>query len=179
MATVTTGSDRAWGARPPKSALRLWTRYCLQWGWGPLLWLLVRLPLIVLALLDVEIPQSGRGPMGKPRWRRRIWIDRERLRLERITEPREQERELRQLLADHRLNCVPPRPGAPAPLPCSGGIHRLDIDDSYYRLLGARRAYEIAHGEYGWRLAENAERHLPTWLELRCPGPEERARRPL
>ncbi|MEV6112347.1 hypothetical protein AB0L59_07405 [Streptomyces sp. NPDC052109] len=79
---------------------------------------------------------------------------------------------------DHRLNCVPPRPGAVPPLPCSGGVHRLAIEDSYYRLLGARRAFDIAHGEYGWRLAENAERHLPTWLELRCPGPADRDRRP-
>ncbi|GHA18943.1 hypothetical protein ACFOOM_04665 [Streptomyces echinoruber] len=169
MTTATTGSNRVWDSRPPKSALRVWTRYCIQWLWGPPLWLLVRMPLIVLALLDVEVPQPSRGDMPKPRWRQRIWIDRERLRLERITDPQAQERELRQLLADHRLNCVPPRPGAPAPLPCSGGKHRLTVADSYFRLLGARRAFGIAHNEFGWVLAENAEAKLPGRLELTCP----------
>jgi hypothetical protein len=47
--------------------------------------------------------------------------NRERLRLDRIRDPQEQERDLRQFLADHRLNCVPPRPGAPVPLPCPRG----------------------------------------------------------
>ena len=168
--TSTKAADRAWSPRPPKSALRLWTRYCLQWVWGPPLWLLIRTPLILLALLDVEVQQSGRGPLEKPRWRRRMWIDWDRLRRERITEPHEQERELRHLLAGHRPNCLTARPGASAPLPCStGGGHRLAIVDSYYRLLGARRAYEIVHGEYNWRLADNAEKHLPTRLALRCP----------
>ncbi|MER6736412.1 hypothetical protein [Streptomyces puniciscabiei] len=32
-ASVPTASGRAWGARPPTSPLRLWTRYCLQWLW--------------------------------------------------------------------------------------------------------------------------------------------------
>ncbi|MFK4103435.1 hypothetical protein ACI2L1_25830 [Streptomyces sp. NPDC019531] len=96
-------------------------------------------------------------------------MDRERLRLDRIRDPQEQERELRQLLADHRLNCVPPRSGAPAPLPCSGGKHRLGIDDCYFRLLGARRALDIAHNEFGWVLVDGAEKKAPGWLQLRCP----------
>ncbi|MFF9311185.1 hypothetical protein ACF1BS_09780 [Streptomyces sp. NPDC014748] len=107
--------------------------------------------------------------MRKPRWRRRIWIDRERLRLERNTDPQAQERELRQLLSDHSLTCVPTRPGAAPPLPCPGGRHRLDIDDSYYRPLGARRAVGIARSEYGRVLADNTERSLPGRLRLRCP----------
>ncbi|WP_330459287.1 hypothetical protein OIB37_21840 [Streptomyces sp. NBC_00820] len=164
-----TSSNRAWDPRPPKSALRIWTRYCLQWVWGPPLWLLVRLPLILLALLDVEITSSDVSRLGKPRWWARMWIDRERLLLERITDPHAQERELRQLLDDHRLNCVPVHPGAGAPIPCSGGRHHLAVEAGYYRLLGARRAYEIAHTEYSWLLAENAEKHLPAWLQLRCP----------
>ncbi|MGW4273031.1 hypothetical protein ACWEGQ_11850 [Streptomyces seoulensis] len=87
MTTVTNGSDGVWGPRPPKSELRLWSRYCFQWLWGPPVWLLARLPLLLLTVLDVEAPQSGRGRMRRPRWRRRIWLDRERLRLERITDP--------------------------------------------------------------------------------------------
>jgi hypothetical protein len=43
------------------------------------------------------------------------------------------------------------------------------MDQSYYRLIGAARALEIAHDEYGWILAENAEKKLPGWLELTCP----------
>ncbi|MGW4319479.1 hypothetical protein ACWEMW_09820 [Streptomyces sp. NPDC004684] len=107
--------------------------------------------------------------MRKPRWRRRIWIDRERLRVERITDPQAQERELRQLLSDHSLTCAPTRPGAALPLPCPGGRHRLDIDDSSYRPLGARRAVGIAHSEYGRVLADNTLRSLPGRLRLRCP----------
>lgn len=161
--------SRAWAPRLPKAGLRVWSRYCLQWVWMPVLWVFARIPLILLALLDVEVQQSGRDRMRRPRWRRRLWIDRERLRLERITDPGEQERELRMLLEDHRLHCVPARPGAPAPLPCSGGIHQLGVDDSYYRLLGAHRAWEIAHHEYGWELADGADAKLPGWLDLRCP----------
>ncbi|MET7286172.1 hypothetical protein [Streptomyces sp. NPDC005573] len=156
-----------WAARPPKSPLRIWTRYCLQWVWGPLLWVLARLPLVLLSLLDVEVQRSGRGPR-KPRRRSRIWIDRDRLRLEGVSDPRQQERELRQLLAGHRLNCVPPRPGAAPPLPCSGGVHHLDVEDCHYRLLGARQAFTIAHDAFGWVLSDDADRHLPTWLLLRC-----------
>ncbi|MER8059156.1 MULTISPECIES: hypothetical protein [unclassified Streptomyces] len=169
MTSASTSANRAWDPRAPKSSLRVWARYCLQWLWGPPLWLLARLPLILLALLEVEVTESGRGRMGKPRWRRRMWVDRQRLRLDRMTDPHEQERELRNLLADHRLNCVPVRPGEAPPLACSGGFHRLAIEDSYYRLLGARRAFAIAHDEFGWVLCENAERDLPERLELRCP----------
>ncbi|MFI0240958.1 hypothetical protein [Streptomyces sp. NPDC016845] len=169
MTATTSATSRAWAPRPPKSALRVWSRYCLQWVWGPVLWLLARIPLLVLALLEVEVQQSGHGRMRKPRWRRRLWIDRDRLRLDRIADPGEQERELRVLLQDHRLNCVPPRAGAPVPLPCGGGVHRLGVDDSYYRLLGARRAWEIAHHEFGWELADGADAKLPGWLDLRCP----------
>jgi hypothetical protein len=172
--TSTQATDRIWGARPPKSALRLWTRYCLQWVWGPPLWLLTRLPLLLLIVLEVDVPGSDTR-LQRPRWWRRIWVYRDRLRLERITEPCEQERQLRQLLAGHRLNCVRP-PGTP-PLPCSAGVHRLAIEDNYYRLLGARRAFDIAHNEFGWLLAENAEAKLPRWLELRCSGPAGRDRR--
>lgn len=67
------------------------------------------------------------------------------------------------------LTCVPTRPGAAPPLPCPGGRHRLDIDDSSYRPLGARRAVGIAHSEYGRVLADNTERGLPGRLRLRCP----------
>ncbi|MFF7548067.1 hypothetical protein ACFZCU_31175 [Streptomyces canus] len=169
MSTMTSGFGREWNPRPPKSASRIWARYCVQWLWGPFIWLLARIPLLLLTVLEVEVQGSGTGRTRKPRWRRRIWVDRERLRLDRIRDPLEQERELRQFLEDHRLNCVPPRPGAPAPLPCSGGRHRLGIDDCYYRLLGARRALEIAHNEFGWVLADAGEKKLPVWLQLRCP----------
>ncbi|MFF4601158.1 hypothetical protein ACFY12_00160 [Streptomyces sp. NPDC001339] len=169
MSTMATGSVRAWAPRPPKSPLLIWTRYCLQWVWGPALWVLACIPLLLLTLLEVEVQQSGRGRLRKPRWRRRIWVDRERFRLDRITDPQQQERELRQLLADHRLNCVPARPGAVVPLPCSGGKHRLGIDDSYYRLLGEGRALEIAHNEFGWVPVDRVKEKLPGWLQLRCP----------
>jgi hypothetical protein len=171
MSTVTAGSARSWAPRKPKSSLRIWTRYGVQWVWGPPVWVLVRIPIILLTLLEVEVSGSGSGRARKSRWRRRIWVDRERLRLDRITDPQEQERELRQLLKDHRPNCIPQKPGASAPLPCSGGKHRLGIDDSYYRLLGARRALDIAHNEFGWVLADGAETKLPGWLQLRCPSP--------
>ncbi|MEV8064698.1 hypothetical protein AB0P32_00895 [Streptomyces sp. NPDC085995] len=164
-----TAATTAWGPRPPKSALHLWSRYCFQWLWEPPVWLLARLPLLLLTVLEVEVPQSGRGRMREPRWRRRIWIDRERPRLERNADPQAQERELRQLLSDHSLTRVPTRPGAAPPLPCPGGRHRLDIDDSPYRPLGARRAVGIAHSEYGRVLADNTERSLPGRLRLRCP----------
>ncbi|MEU6353454.1 hypothetical protein ABZ896_29710 [Streptomyces sp. NPDC047072] len=166
---MTSGFTKKWEPRAAKSALRIWTRYCVQWVWGPVVWVVARIPLLLLAVLEVEVQGSGTGRARKPRWRRRIWVDRERLRLERIRDPHEQEREFRQFLADHCLNCVPPRPGAPIPLPCSGGRHRLDVDDCYYRLLGARRALEIAHGEFGWVLVEGAEAKVPGWLRLRCP----------
>ncbi|WP_330338330.1 hypothetical protein [Streptomyces sp. NBC_00557] len=174
--TSTQATDHAWSPRPPRSALRLWTRYCLQWVWGPPLWLLTRLPLLVLILLEVDdLPSSNRG-LTRPRWWRRMWIDLDRLRRERVTDPHVQEQGLRRMLDHQRLRCVPVQPEGAPPIPCPGGVHSVVIEQSYYRILGARRAYEIAHGEYGWRLAENAERHLPTWLELRCPGTENRDR---
>ncbi|MEU1479249.1 hypothetical protein [Streptomyces sp. NPDC005760] len=170
MSTTTRGFHREWEPRPPKSALRIWVRYGVQWIWGPVIWLLARIPLLLLAVLEIEVQGSGTGRrMRKPRWRRRIWVDRERLRLDRIRDPQVQERELRQLLADHRLNCVPPRPGAPVPLPCPGGRHRLGLDDCYYRLLGARRALGIACDEFGWVPVDGVEKKLPGWLQLRCP----------
>lgn len=169
MSTVTRGVGREWDPRPPKSAFGIWVRYCVQWIWGPVIWLLARIPLLLLTVLEIEVQGSGTGRTRKPRWRRRIWVDRERLRLDRIRDPQIQERELRQLLADHRLNCVPPRFGVPAPLPCSGGKHRLGIDDCYYRLLGARRALDIACNEFGWVPADGFEKKLPGWLQLRCP----------
>ncbi|MFJ9151546.1 hypothetical protein ACIRP7_26600 [Streptomyces sp. NPDC102270] len=167
---MTGGYGREWEPRPPKPALRIWTRYFLQWIWGPLVWVLARIPLLLLAVLEVDVQSSGTGRARKPRWRRRIWVDRERLRLDRIRDPQEQERELRQFLADHRLNCVPPRPGAPVPLPCSGVKHRLGVDDCYYRLLGARRALDIAHNEFGWVPTDGFEKKLPDRLQLRYPG---------
>ncbi|WP_328780119.1 hypothetical protein OHQ89_15435 [Streptomyces canus] len=169
MSTMTGGFGREWDPRPPKPALRIWTRYFLQWLWGPLVWVLARIPLLLLTVLEIDVQGSGTGRARKPRWRRRIWVDRERLCLDRIRDPQEQERELRQFLADHRLNCVPPRPGAPVPLPCSGGKHRLGVDDCYYRLLGARRALDIAHNDFGWVSADGFEKKLPEWLQLRCP----------
>lgn len=169
MTSLATTHSRAWSPRRPKSSLRFWARYCVQWVWGPPVWLLVRIPIILLTLLEVDIASSSATPGSKARWRRRLWVDRERLRLDRIADPREQEREWRQLLTDRSLNCVPPRPGAPAPLPCSGGVHRLDADDSFFRLIGAGRALDIAGSEFGWVLAPGAEKDLPTWLRLRCP----------
>ncbi|MFF3915393.1 hypothetical protein ACFYZB_18165 [Streptomyces sp. NPDC001852] len=46
------------------------------------------------------------------------------------------------------------------------------------RATEARRASGIAHGAYGRHRAENAERHQPTRLELRCPGSAGRDPRP-
>ncbi|MFI1366095.1 hypothetical protein [Streptomyces griseochromogenes] len=170
--TSTEAANRAWGPQAPKSASRLWTRYCVQWLWGPPLWLLTRLPLIVLIVLDVDEIPSSDSTARRPRWWRRMWISRDRLKRERTTDPSAQEQEIRRMLDHHRRRCVPLRPKEGAPVPCLGGVHSLFIEQSFYRVLGARRAYEIAHGEYNWRLAENAEKHLPTWLELRCSGSE-------
>ncbi|MEU6395104.1 hypothetical protein [Streptomyces sp. NPDC046939] len=50
-----------------------------------------------------------------------------------------------------------------------GCFHRLGIDDSYYRLLGARRAWEVAHYGFGWELAADVEGKLTGRLDLRCP----------
>ncbi|GHA18958.1 hypothetical protein GCM10010389_66010 [Streptomyces echinoruber] len=137
--------------------------------WGPPVWILTRIPLALLALLDVEVdPVGGTGARKAP-WRERIWIDRRRLRRERITDPQAQEKELRKILENNPLNCNPPGSGTVSRLRCESGGHHLGMDQSYYRLIGARRALEIAHNEYGWILDES-ESKLPFWLELTCPA---------
>jgi hypothetical protein len=170
--TTATASPQAWAPRSPKSALRLWTRYCAQWVWGPVFWVVLRLPLVLLALLDMDVQgQSSNGGTlnGKSRWRRRIWIDRERLSFERMTDPQEQEQALRQLLEMHRLKCVPQHAGEPPLKSCAGGRHQLNLIDSHYWLIGAWRALEIAQNEFNWTPTEEVGARLPGWLLLRCP----------
>ncbi|MHC5903157.1 hypothetical protein ACVNF4_04475 [Streptomyces sp. S6] len=150
----------AWSPRPPRSPLRVWTRYLAQWLWAPPFWLLVRLPLIVLALLEIDVPGPG-SPVSHRR--NRFWLTRAALRRSLLTDPQSQEGELRRLLAEHRPPCAAARG-----LPCTTRHHHLTIDDTYYRLLGARHAYRIAHTEYGWRLSPEVERGLPGRLVLRC-----------
>ncbi|MFD7921917.1 hypothetical protein ACFV3R_22145 [Streptomyces sp. NPDC059740] len=193
-----TDSGRAWAPRKPKSLVRIWSRYIVQWLWGPPLWLLVRLPIILLTVLEVDVQGTGSsGSFGRPRWRRRMWIDRERLRLDRATDPRQQEEELRRLLTDHLPPCLaqpgtgritPPRSGSTyrfardggdrpvvrtadggLDLSCGGGLYHLTIEDSHYRVIGAGRALEIARAEFGWVPADGVEKNLPQQLQLRCP----------
>ncbi|MFF4207542.1 hypothetical protein ACFYZ8_43705 [Streptomyces sp. NPDC001668] len=66
-----------------------------------------------------------------------------------------------------------------ADLPAASGRARsaaqvVQVDDSYFRQLGATRALQIA-GEHGWHLPEDTARYAPKWLVLRrrsVEGPE-------
>jgi hypothetical protein len=147
----------AWGPRPPKSAFRLWSRYVFQWVWGPLYAIGM-----VLAPLINEILNAVHDASGRPRTRpaRRIWLSRDRLRRERNTDLGQVEVRLRERLAHP----------APAAAGRAGAVARtLQVDDSYFRQIGATRALQIA-GEYGWHLPEDTARYAPKWLVLRRPA---------
>jgi hypothetical protein len=93
---------------------------------------------------------------GSPRTRppRRVWLSRDRLLRERGTNTGQVEARLRERLA-----------GLPA-VARTGSAHIVQVDDSYFRQIGATRALQIA-GEYGWHLPEDTARYAPKWLVLR------------
>ncbi|WP_309051434.1 hypothetical protein, partial [Streptomyces sp.] len=158
-------TDRAWGPRSPKSAIRLWSRYVFQWLWGVLYaigWILTP---VLSAILEAVHTASG-GPRTRPP--RRIWLSRARLRRERSTDRGAVEARLRE-----RITSLPAADGRPADTP-----RTIQVDDSYYRQIGATRALQIAR-EYGWHLPEDTARYAPTWLVLRRPAePSEQRHRP-
>lgn len=158
-------TDPAWGPRPPKSAVRLWSRYVFQWLWGVLYGIGWILAPVLGAILEAVDTASG-GSRIRPS--RRIWLSRERLRRERRTDPGEVEALLRE-----RLTSLTAADGRPAGTP-----RTIQVDDSYFRQIGATRALQIAQ-EYGWHLPAEAARYAPTWLVLRrLAEPSGQRRRP-
>lgn len=157
-------ADPAWGPRPPKSAFRLWSRYVFQWIWGVLYLVGMILTPFVSGLLNVIHDMSG-GPRTRPS--RRIWLSRDRLRRERSADTSQVEARLRERLA-----------GLPAVAGRAGSAARVvQVDDSYFRQIGATRALQIA-GEYGWHLPEDTIRYAPKWLVLRRPAETPDCQRP-
>lgn len=99
---------------------------------------------------------SARSRMRPPQ---RIWLSRDRLRRERSADIGQVEARLRERLAQ-----------APAAAGRAGGAAQtLQVDDSFFRQIGATRALQIA-GEYGWHLPEDTARYAPKWLVLRRPA---------
>ncbi|MCL8016817.1 hypothetical protein [Streptomyces sp. AS02] len=112
---------------------------------------------------EVDAP----GPPGSGRrfrWRRRMWLNRKRLRRECSPDPLWVEDQLRALF-DGRAPVLEGRQSSGTVWRHRDG--RVEVDDSYFRQLGAGRARQIAE-EYGWVPDREAgTRDLPKWLVLR------------
>ncbi|MFI5757335.1 hypothetical protein [Streptomyces sp. NPDC051569] len=164
------GDPRA-APRPAKSAALLRIRYIWQFLWFPPLWLPLAVPtfivLLTLNVINGLLEGDGGLPVhlaGGRRWRlrRRMWLSRARVRRERSMDVRWLEGELRAVfdavaarpLMDHTTDTL-----------WSHRDGRLEIDDSYFRRLGAVRTLQIA-AEYGYVSADEGQ-GLPIWVVLK------------
>ncbi|WP_329121647.1 hypothetical protein [Streptomyces sp. NBC_01465] len=158
---------------PAKSTAWLRVRYVLQWIWFPPVWLILLIPSLVVfaawwALCFVSAEADGPSLMlftgRRFRWRRRMWLDRKRMRRSGSKDLLRLEDELRALFDGRKK--------------VAGGFEwrtggtlwrhddgRLEIDRSFFRQPGAARALEIA-GEYGV-VPTDGGKGLPVWLVLK------------
>lgn len=159
-------------SRPPKSRTAARARYTLQWLWFPLLWALWLVPWLILTFLyfvflpftflwDLDLPGFP-GSGRRFRARRRMWLNRKRMRRECSTDLVWLEDQLRALF-DNRSPVLEGRQSSGTTWRHRDG--RIEVDDSYYRQLGVADAVRIAH-EYGY---EADVRDAPTWLVFRYP----------
>ncbi|MGX1367034.1 hypothetical protein RKD19_002393 [Streptomyces canus] len=169
------GDPRTLVPRPAKSVMRARIRYVLQCLWFlPLgaLWLVSYLLVLFLYFVvffplafiwDLDVP----GPPGSARrfrWRRRMWLNRKRLRRECSHDAAWLEDQLRALF-DGRAPVLEGRQSSGTTWRHKDG--RVEVDDSYFRQLGAGRALAIAQ-EHGWVADQQmGVRDLPEWLVLR------------
>jgi hypothetical protein len=169
------GDTKELAPRPAKSVARSRIRYALQWLWFlPLgaLWLVPYLVVLFLYfvvffpfafLWDLDVP----GPPGSARrfrWRRRMWLNRKRLRRECSDDAPWLEDQLRALF-DGRAPVLEGRQSSGTTWRHKDG--RVEVDDSHFRQLGAGRALAIAQ-EHGWVAdPQTGVSGLPVWLVLR------------
>ncbi|MDX3238853.1 hypothetical protein PV392_24810 [Streptomyces sp. ME03-5709C] len=167
-------ADPRMAVRPARSAGALRLRYTAQWLWFPLLMALWVLPYVVVlvAYFTVLFPLAfvwGLDVPGPPgsgrRWRlrRRMWLNRKRLRRECSVDAAWLEDQFRALF-DGRAPVLEGRQSSGTTWRHRDG--RVEVDDSYFRQLGAGRALQIAE-EYGWTAGQDGLRDLPVWLVLR------------
>ncbi|MFI0240957.1 hypothetical protein [Streptomyces sp. NPDC016845] len=145
-------------------------RYALQWLWFPPLWVLWLVPWLVLVFLyfvflpftflwDLDLPGFP-GSGRRLRTRRRMWLNRKRMRWECSTDLPWLEDGLRTLF-DNRSPVLEGRRSSGTTWRHRDG--RIEVDDSYYRQLGVARAVQIAQ-EHGY---EADVRDAPKWLVFR------------
>lgn len=174
------GDPRMLAPRPARSVVRSRIRYVLQWLWFPLLGALWLVPYLFVLFLyfvvffpfaflwDMDVP----GPPGSGRrfrWRRRMWVNRKRLRRECSGDVPWLEDQLRALF-DGRAPVLEGRQSSGTTWRHKDG--RVEIDDSYFRQLGVGRALAIAQ-ENGWGPDQHSgTRDLPVWLVLRRSVPD-------
>jgi hypothetical protein len=167
-------TDSRMGARPAKSEVGARVRYTLQWLWFPVLGALWLLPYLIVVFLYFVVffplafvwgvdapapPGSGR----RFRRRRRMWLNRKRLRRECSQDVPWLEDQLRALF-DGRTPVLEGRQSSGTVWRHKDG--RVEVDDSYFRQLGAGHALQIAQ-EHGWFADEAGLRDLPEWLVFR------------
>ncbi|MGX1477860.1 UNVERIFIED_CONTAM: hypothetical protein RKD50_006668 [Streptomyces canus] len=161
--------------RPAKSVTGSRIRYVLQWLWFlpfGALWLVPYLVVLFLYfvvlfpftfLWDLDVPGSP-GSGRRFRWRRRMWLNRKRLRRECSDDAFWLEDQLRALF-DGRAPVLEGRQSSGTTWRHKDG--RVEVDDSYFRQLGAGRALAIAQ-EHGWVPDQKMGlRDLPVWLVVR------------
>lgn len=167
--------DPLTGSHPAKSVVTSRIRYVLQWLWFPVLGALWLVPYLLLLFLyfavffpfaflwDIDAPAPP-GSGRRFRWRRRMWLNRKRLRRECSHDALWVEDQLRAVF-DGRAPVLEGRQSSGTLWRHRDG--RIEIDDSYFRQFGARRALQIAQ-EYGWMADQrDGTRDLPVWLVLR------------
>ncbi|MFJ4987605.1 hypothetical protein ACIP9H_27845 [Streptomyces sp. NPDC088732] len=168
-------TDPRTAVRSPKSLAGARLRYTLQWVWFPCLaavWLLPYLLLVVgyftvffpLAFVwDIDVPAPP-GSGRRFRWRRRMWLNRKRMRRECSGDLPWLEDQFRALL-DGRAPILLGRQSSGTVWRHRDG--RVEIDDSYFRQIGAARALAVAR-ELGWTPDRKGTEDLPVWLVLRA-----------
>ncbi|MEU6239554.1 hypothetical protein [Streptomyces sp. NPDC047024] len=168
-------TDPRMGPRPPKPVSTARLRYVLQWLWFPALWALWLVPYLVLVFLyftvlfpfafvwDLDLPAPP-GTGRRLRTRRRLWLNRARLRRECSADEPWLEDQFRALL-DGRAPVLQGRQSSGTTWRHRDG--RVEIDDSYYARLGVARAVRIAE-TYGWHTDERGLSSAPRWIVFRA-----------
>ncbi|GHA18964.1 hypothetical protein GCM10010389_66020 [Streptomyces echinoruber] len=151
----------------------------MQWLWFPVLGALWLVPYLVLVsgyfmaffpfafVWDVDVPDPP-GSGRRFRWRRRMWLNRKRMRRECSRDVLWVEDQLRALF-DGRAPVLEGRQSSGTTWRHRDG--RVEVDDSYFRQLGVARALRIAQ-EHGWSADEAGLRAAPTWLVFHRAGTE-------
>ncbi|WP_138895671.1 hypothetical protein [Streptomyces chryseus] len=163
-------ADPMWSTRPEKSIARLRARYLAQWLWFPFLGVLWLVPYFVTLcayfvflpfamMWDIDTP-SPPGSGRRFRLRRRMWLNRARMRRERSTDLPWLEDQLRALFDGRKPVLMGRQSNGTL---WRHGDGRVEIDDSYFRQLGPARALEIAQ-EYRYVPAGDVKRELPVWI---------------